>query len=57
MKTVINFYGLKQKVSEVTRIVKNSQTLIDWVLTNHHEVNCEVLLTPKISERRMLLLK
>lgn len=37
--------------------VKNSQTLIDWALTNHHELNSEVLLSPKISDHSFIKIK
>lgn len=57
MKNVLNFYGLKQIVSEPTRIVKNSRTLIDWAITNYHEINCDVLLTPKIADHSFLKVK
>lgn len=54
MKNVFNFYGLKQIVSDPTRIVKTSRTLIDWALTNYHEIKCEVLLSPKIADHSFI---
>lgn len=57
MMNVLNFYGLKQIVSDPTRIVKNSQTLIDWAITNYHELKCEVLLTPKIADHSFIRVK
>lgn len=57
LKTVITFYGLKQIVTDATRIVQNSQTLIDWALTNYHELHSEVLLSPKISDHSFIKIK
>ncbi len=50
MKQVIAGTGLKQLISEPTRLTKTSRTLIDYVLTNNFDIKTKVLTSDIISD-------
>lgn len=54
LKNILNLYGLKQTVSDPTRITNTSATLIDLVITNQFELNSTVLLAPQISDHSII---
>src|ERR1700744_1424173 len=47
---VIQSLGLKQIVTEPTRVTENTKSLIDYVVTNNYNMKASVLLDDKISD-------
>lgn len=55
MKSVLKSLGMKQFVSEPTRITKNSKSLIDYVISNRYKMKVKVLLNEKISDHSTII--
>lgn len=50
IQRVITSLGMKQLVKSHTRIVERSRTLIDFVVSNHYNLNVNVFLKEKVSD-------
>lgn len=54
-KNIIKNNGLKQIVTDYTRVTNRSKTLIDYIVTNNtSNIECLVLQTPKISDHSIV---
>lgn len=50
IKSIIENYGLYQKIDTFTRITKESATIIDLMITNEKDIPYQIHLTPKITD-------
>lgn len=57
MKRIIQNTGMKQFVTQPTRITKTTRTLIDYVISNLNNLNVNVLLDEKISDHSSIVFK
>jgi len=53
--SVIQSMGLKQIISDPTRVTENSKTLIDYVITNNYNMKATVLMNDKITDHSTIV--
>lgn len=55
ISNVIRSMGLKQIISDPTRVTETSRSLIDYVITNDYNMNATVLLSDKITDHSTIV--